>query len=1014
MPFQPRVSQFAGADSLLRANYDVRTFLASGVGFDEAGSLPVGSTEGFPPRGTVWVDGELIFYTGKTETSFTGLWRGAFGTAAIPHSRKAAVRPALQTQGVRETINAKLDFGLRGNGATDDTAGLQAAVAQAEATGRPIYLPAGTYLTTGITLTGRVCLFGDGDVDGTGSGSVLYSVSNAPIINCVGGAFLMPAIENLIIHGSKTAGSNQIGIKLDDGIYALNARVENVRIRQTGGTGLYVGKVFSSTFRNIFVDDCEGWPVEVDSEFMPNLLFDNIYPGSISASHPAGFRVRRAQNALFINCNGINSVPMNSAWMVIGRKNGLYGETDNGSATAIILNANIESYHSYGIRALRGSRVELMGHTTFARHNVNSTIGGGGINNSQTSIPIAGDMDALLFPSSGELLIIEGANEERMIMTSRTSSTATVTRGTPAYSFSPAAQVFSCHAIGIEYDVDDVGSFPSFASKGVLHDAVGVQDAPEKFYKNGSFIHANEIPPAQLEGQGLTATQSPPVSTYYNTTRSRLEPLPRVGDAMTRTTITGNTTFPMPGARWIACEVASPTSLNLWWAGWERHPKPVTVVDMLGNAATNPITITAGGGGSINGASNYVLNRNYGCVVLLPDPVTQNWRIISTYSAGAMAGSGTANNLVVWAGGNSATEISGLAYDAGFSALRLPGRLYAGTTGSAGFPAIARTSDEDTGIYFPSANALGFTIGGSDRAQLGNALNLFPYGASAGQTGSLTLYNLAVNGSVTLRAHDTAVSHTVTWPQNNAAGVLTNNGSGVLSWTPNVQIESGAYGSRPTGAEDDVYIATDGNILSRKNASSWEDYGPIWKLTHPGDVGGWTQVNSGGGAAFDNQGNALHITAPGAGANNVRSLVKSVSGSGGYTATALVEFNIWDRDVQAGLILRDSATGKLKTFELACVGGVWKLRVAIWTNNTTSAGAAQAEANFHHTRLLWMQLWDDGGSVIFRFCEDGKNWIWFTNLLRTSHLTADQVGFFANTTDGFYNADVRLLSWIVA
>lgn len=48
-----------------------------------ATTLTVVSTADYPPSGTLNIGGELITYTGKTGTTFTGLTRGAFGTASL-------------------------------------------------------------------------------------------------------------------------------------------------------------------------------------------------------------------------------------------------------------------------------------------------------------------------------------------------------------------------------------------------------------------------------------------------------------------------------------------------------------------------------------------------------------------------------------------------------------------------------------------------------------------------------------------------------------------------------------------------------------------------------------------------------------------------------------------------------------------------------------------------------------------------------------------------------------------
>ena len=57
-----------------------------------ASTISVGSTDGFATAyGILSVDDELIVYTSKTATQFSGCVRGAFGTVAAQHAQGAAV-----------------------------------------------------------------------------------------------------------------------------------------------------------------------------------------------------------------------------------------------------------------------------------------------------------------------------------------------------------------------------------------------------------------------------------------------------------------------------------------------------------------------------------------------------------------------------------------------------------------------------------------------------------------------------------------------------------------------------------------------------------------------------------------------------------------------------------------------------------------------------------------------------------------------------------------------------------
>lgn len=56
-----------------------------------ASSMTVNSTSGFPASGCLTVDSELITYTGKTNTTFTGLTRHVYGTSSASHSSGASL-----------------------------------------------------------------------------------------------------------------------------------------------------------------------------------------------------------------------------------------------------------------------------------------------------------------------------------------------------------------------------------------------------------------------------------------------------------------------------------------------------------------------------------------------------------------------------------------------------------------------------------------------------------------------------------------------------------------------------------------------------------------------------------------------------------------------------------------------------------------------------------------------------------------------------------------------------------
>lgn len=67
-------------------------------------TLTVVATTDYPSSGTLLVDNEAILYTGKTGTTFTGLIRGVFGTAAAAHASSAVVNNYLTLVGGSPTL----------------------------------------------------------------------------------------------------------------------------------------------------------------------------------------------------------------------------------------------------------------------------------------------------------------------------------------------------------------------------------------------------------------------------------------------------------------------------------------------------------------------------------------------------------------------------------------------------------------------------------------------------------------------------------------------------------------------------------------------------------------------------------------------------------------------------------------------------------------------------------------------------------------------------------------------
>lgn len=70
----------------------VATTLSTGTTSNSATTINASSTTGFTANGTILIGQEIVTYTGKTSTSFTGCTRGQSGTTATSHSASTAIQ----------------------------------------------------------------------------------------------------------------------------------------------------------------------------------------------------------------------------------------------------------------------------------------------------------------------------------------------------------------------------------------------------------------------------------------------------------------------------------------------------------------------------------------------------------------------------------------------------------------------------------------------------------------------------------------------------------------------------------------------------------------------------------------------------------------------------------------------------------------------------------------------------------------------------------------------------------
>lgn len=83
---------------------DGATTLTAGMSNVSTTPIQVTSTTGFIAPGTLLIDNELVAYTGKTATTFTGITRGVYGSTNVSHLAGVAVTEALGTSSPTSSI----------------------------------------------------------------------------------------------------------------------------------------------------------------------------------------------------------------------------------------------------------------------------------------------------------------------------------------------------------------------------------------------------------------------------------------------------------------------------------------------------------------------------------------------------------------------------------------------------------------------------------------------------------------------------------------------------------------------------------------------------------------------------------------------------------------------------------------------------------------------------------------------------------------------------------------------
>lgn len=255
-----------------------------------------------------------IASVGTTDFTLIGAVNNVVGTHFIATGAGSGTGTAELSRSVeaklRETVSVK-DFGAVGDGVTNDTAAIQAAINHVESTGiyindlinnyGAVYFPAGKYLVTGLTVTKPIALYSDNRET-----AAVLTTTNATLLTIDTSSFTTPSGLNLNYQGPEVrhltfvgslSGSNQNGIVLQGkpGVY----RIDQCNIQYFGNIGVHVIGIASLIFTNNQVQqNFNNAGLMVDGNgFAPS--------GYITASEISKNFIRR--NKIGVNLRGIIS-----------------------------------------------------------------------------------------------------------------------------------------------------------------------------------------------------------------------------------------------------------------------------------------------------------------------------------------------------------------------------------------------------------------------------------------------------------------------------------------------------------------------------------------------------------------------------------------------------------------------------------------------------------------------------------------------------------------------------------
>lgn len=194
---------------------------------------------------------------------------------------------------------------------------------------------------------------------------------------------------------------------------------------------------------------------------------------------------------------------------------------------------------------------------------------------------------------------------------------------------------------------------------------------------------------------------------------------------------------------------------------------------------------------------------------------------------------------------------------------------------------------------------------------------------------------------------------------------------------------------------------------------SFTALGPVNKIVLP-VPGDYSWVNQGDATLTTTYG-AMTIYADPDSGNNLRVQVKTAPSTPYVVEAAFIPTMMISQYQTAGLLFRESSTGKMVSFAVIGTGSHLYLTVTKWPDATSSGTdyTTRAMSSAVNIQPTWLKIEDNSTNLIFYYSNDGATWIQMYSVSRTDYMAggANQVGFFALPRNATYPTYISLIHW---